>query len=267
MKKLITTMFAVSFILLLAACSSSDADVNDLFNKSMEAAKDLNSFSVDMVMDQTIEVGTESMPQNMEIYLDMVQEPLTMYQQMSISMGDMMNIDTESYFTDEGFFMYDSMSNMWQKLPSEQFENIMQMADNQQSPINSLKQMEKFVDDFELIEEDSQYIFKLSSTDEKMKDLITSMIPQDQLAGAGMADDIDQLMENMTISTLEYEITIDKETYYPKNISMIMDSTMTMEGETVGFYQEMTGEYSNFNEVNEISVPDEVINTATESPF
>jgi len=68
----------------------------------------------------------------------------------------------------------------------------------------------------------------------------------------------------MKINQINYEIIINKETFYPTNIKTVMDMEISAEGETIHLKQNMEGTYSEYNKINEVKVPQDVIDKAVE---
>lgn len=57
------------------------------------------------------------------------------------------------------------------------------------------------------------------------------------------------------MSNIEYEILVDKETYFPNALNMVMDMTINLEDQTYTAVQNMSDDYKDFNEINPITVP------------
>jgi hypothetical protein len=63
-----------------------------------------------------------------------------------------------------------------------------------------------------------------------------------------------------SIEKVDYTINIDKETFETTTVDM----TMEMEGETMQINQVMNADYSNYNGVETITVPEDIVNSAQE---
>lgn len=167
----------------------------------------------------------------------------------------------ESYMTDQGFFMFDSMSEKWTKLPTDMYEQIMSMSQNQADPSQQLKDLEMFLEDFTFEQTDSEYVLKLSASGEKFNKLI-----QKQLADTmpDMMVEEQELLKNMNVEKVNYEIFIDKKTFNTTELNMVMDMTMAVEGEEMKLSQDMKSTFSNYNDVEPIKVPQEILDSAQE---
>ncbi|MET0785143.1 MAG: DUF6612 family protein [Paenisporosarcina sp.] len=284
MKKWSMLLAVMTLSLGLAACNetatptsnttkeqTSDMTLKDVFAKSMEQSESIKSLSAEIDMTQLIEVPSQeiSMETASKMDMDMVIEPLSLYQKGTTSMTmpgapsseQAQDMEMESYMTEQGFYMFDSMSNQWTKLPSDMYEQIMSMSQKQADPAKQLKDLEAFMDDFTFEQTDSAYVLKLAASGDKFNELI-----QKQLADTmpDMMVEEQELLKDMNIEKVNYEIFIDKETFNTTALNMIMDMTMIVEGEEMKLSQNLKSTYSKYNEVEKIEIPQEIIDNAQE---
>lgn len=108
MKKWMTLFVAIALAFTLSACQENAEEV---YNKALEASKELKSAEVDMDMKQTIGIPSEDMTMDISSKMDvkMTTDPLTMYQKGTIDMGDLlpMAMEMESYVTEDAMYMYE----------------------------------------------------------------------------------------------------------------------------------------------------------------
>ncbi|WP_084243104.1 DUF6612 family protein [Planomicrobium okeanokoites] len=283
MKKWIAYMGAGAIALTLAGCGesaepseetdpneTSDLTLEELFAKTTAASEEAKSFHMDMVTNQTMAMGPEmDMDMKMDVSMDMTVEPLAFYQKaqstfVTEGMDDMPAMETEMYYTADGLFSYDPMMDMWVKLPADEMEDLeaLMMMEQQSGDLaGQLEQLEAFQDDFTFEQTGDEFVLTLDAAGEEYEKLITEEMGQ-------MLGELDveaqEIMDGMNINKIYYEIFIDKETYQPNTINMTMDFDMEMEGESVNIQSDMQAEYSNFNGIDEIIVPAEVIENAEE---
>lgn len=250
---------------------TSNLTLQDVFKKSMEQSESIKSLSANIDMTQLIEVPSQeiSMETTSKMDMDMVIEPLSLYQKGTTSMTmpgmpsseQADDMEMESYMTEQGFYMFDNMSNQWTKLPSDMYEQIMSMSQKQADPAKQLQDLEAFKDDFTFEQTDSSYVLKLSASGDKFNELI-----QKQLADTmpDMMVEEQELLKEMNIEKVNYEIFIDKETFNTTALNMIMDMTMVVEGEEMKLAQNLKSTYSKYNEVEKIEIPQEIIDNAQE---
>ncbi|WP_436373320.1 DUF6612 family protein [Cytobacillus sp. BC1816] len=286
LKKSLAILTGFLMILMLAACSETAKPVNEsdggtdkeetkaeeaseltleeVLTKSTEASEELKSFSVNMDMSQEMSSGTEGENMNIDSVIDMdvTTDPMAFYQKMTMSMdGTEESYDIESYFTEEGMFLYDAAGKQWMKFPKEMSDDLLQMSSQQTNPGEELKKLQEFVDDFTFEQNAKSYILKLKADGEKFNDFVKETAAETlppELAANG------EMLDNMKINGVEYEIVIDKENFYPSVLNMIMEMEITAEGQTISMKQNMNGQYANYNKVEAIAVPQEVLDTAVE---
>lgn len=283
MKKWIAYMGAGAIALTLAGCGESaepsektdpkeksDLTLEELFAKTTATSEEAESFHMDMVTNQTMVMGPEmDMDIKMDISMDMTVEPLAFYQKaqssfVSEGMEDMPPMVTEMYYTADGLYSYDPMMDMWVKLPADEVEDLeaLMMMEQQSGDLaGQFEQLEAFQDDFTFEQTGDEFVLTLDAAGEEYGKLISEEMGQ-------MLGELDveaqEIMDGMTINKIYYEIFIDKETFQPNTINMTMDFDMEMEGESVNIQSDMQAEYSNFNGIDTITVPAEVIENAEE---
>ena len=284
MKKWMSLMAAGVLALGLSACNStakpasetaeknaSDLTLKEVFEKSLAQSEKVESLSAALDMVQLIEVPSQgvSMDTTSKMTMDMNVEPLSIYQKGTTSMtvpgeeasSQPPEMEIESYMTEEGFFIKDSMSQEWVKLPSDMYDQMMAMSENQADPSQQLNDLKPFMDDFTFEQTDTEYVLKLAASGEKFNELI-----QKQL-GESMPDmmlEQEEMLKDMKIQKVDYEIFIDKKTFNTTALNMVMDMTIPVEGEEMKLSQDLKSTFSNYNAVEPIKIPQEILETATE---
>ncbi|MBY0122850.1 hypothetical protein H0173_13080 [Bacillus sp. S/N-304-OC-R1] len=285
MKRILSILTGLFMVFMLAACNETAKPVNEpaannetsaaeekpseltlqeVLEKSTEASNNLKSFSVNMNLDQDMTSDQEEMNMKTQSVIEMnvVTDPMAFYQKMTMSLGEE-SFESESYFSEEGMYLFDPGSQQWMKFPQEMTDTFLQMAGQQTNPGDELKKLEKFVDDFTFEQDSKNYILKLKASGEKFSDFIketaAEALPPEMAA--------EELMNNMKIHGVEYEFVIDKESFYPVALEMTMDMEMTVEDQTISLNQKMNGKYSNHNNIKTITIPQEVIDSAMDIPL
>ena len=284
MKKWMTVMAASLLSFSLVACNStatptsktseentSELTLEQVFKKSLAQSETIESLSATLDMSQLIEMPSQSVSMNTtsNMTMDMMVEPLSVYQKGTTTMtvpGDESSTEPqevvmESYMTEDGFFMHDNMSQQWMKLPSDMYDQMMAMSDKQADPAQQLKDLEPFIKDFTFEQTDTEYVLKLAASGEQFNELIqkqlTEMMPEALVEG-------EELLKGINIENVNYEIFIDKETFNTSALNMVMDMTMAVEGEEMKLSQDLKSIFSNYNKVEPIKVPQEVLDSAQE---
>ncbi|WP_181349496.1 DUF6612 family protein [Thalassobacillus sp. CUG 92003] len=258
-------------VFVLTACSASEqAKLQDIYSQANEASKELDSLAVDMTMEQQMDLtgitgadGKENLPgmngMNMEseIQAEMITDPLALHQTMT-----MMGQEVEMYYKEDEMYISQPGTNGWMKAPKEMMKQINQMTNVQQTPAEQLDLLKDYVDDFTMEEDDDHYTLSFSSKGDNVKQLIEETmkqaLPEDQWD--------DQMMDAVTVEQLSYTFKIAKDTHYPESFDMAMEFTVDENGETSTISQKVNGDYSKFNEIGDIEIPQEVSENATEMP-
>ncbi|GLY09476.1 DUF6612 family protein [Bacillus badius] len=289
MKKWASWMAAGVLTLGLAACGetakptpetpkeeTSKMTLGEVFNKTMEVSKETKSLSAAMDMKQKMTYSQEdkSMTTSMKMDMDVTMEPIAVYQKGTMTVaGDgaeqMEPMPVESYMTEQGFYMKEPEGGQWMKLPKEMYDQIMKMSQQQAKPEEQLKQLEQFKDDFKFEQTADSYVLKLDASGEKFNKLIESQMSQ-MMQGAEAEEaqaSLKEMMDAMKIEKVNYTIYVDKKTFETTKMDINMDMAMDIEGNEMKTSQVMNVVYKDYNKVEPIKVPDDVVKNAQEVPM
>ena len=290
MKKVIGLCLVSLLVLALSACNStaepttgeegkevnnkSELTLQEVYEKAIERQNTLESVSADINMNQKMELndGTEAyeMGSSADMTMDMVSEPLSMHIDGAMTMadpatGENMNVDMEMYMSEEGFFMENPETKQWMKLPSEQFEAIAGQTVNQVNASEQLKQFESFIEDFTFEQTETEYVLKLNAASEKFSEFILEQMRVTEMMG--VTEEEQKIIENMKFDNINYVIKIDKETFDIHAMDTIFDITIDVEGKSMKVATDAKIAFNNFNEVEAIKIPQEVIDQAVEVQY
>ncbi|MCP3028306.1 DUF6612 family protein [Halobacillus sp. A5] len=266
MKNKLAALAAAGLLLTATACSSAEGqEAKDVFEKSAEASEELESFSMKMEMVQNMDVDSEDteaavpggVPIETTMDSDMQMDPVAFHQTV-----DFMGQSMEQYYTEDGMYMSMPGEDGWFKAPEELLDQLNQISSEEQSPGNQLENLKDYVDEFDLEENDNSYTLSFTSEGENVQSLIEESM-EEMFPEGTMPEDT---LEGLTVDKVEYSFKVDKDSYYPRKLDAKMDFTMDVEGEETAISQEMSGTYSNFNNVKEIQIPEEVTEDAEELP-
>ncbi|ANU26497.1 DUF6612 family protein [Planococcus versutus] len=284
MKKWILFMSTATLAIGLSACSEtaepasgdketkgedSKLTVQEVYTKSVKASEDITSVHADIVTDQTMAMEGDGMEMEMTVdsSMDMTIDPIAFHQkaETSIVSEDIDNaspMNMEMYFTDQGMYMYEETMATWLKMPDESIGDLKALADQQTAdPSQQLEELAEFKDDFTFKQTEEAYILTLEASGEKFKKLMDQQL--DKTLGQ-MELEAEMILEDMTIHSVNYVITIDKETFLTTSMDMKMDMDMNIEDEMMNIKSDMQADYSNFNEIEAITIPAEVLEQAQE---
>lgn len=280
MKKWSTLLAVATLTLGLAACNETAAPANEkdvtekseltlqeVYDKSMAASEELKSVKAKIDMNQTMQLPGQDVNLDINSLMDMdyIIDPLQIHQTGTTSMKSTdenmgnQEMKMESYITKDAFYTYEGESGQWMKFPQEMMNQLMSTTD-QSNPSNQLKQIEGYLEDFTFEQDNDNYILTLEASGEKFTELVKEQVDEalQNMVGA------EEIEMDMIINSVNYLIHIDKETFQTNKVDMVLDMDMTIDGETMNMKQDMKSDFSNFNQVEEIVIPQEVIDNAVE---
>lgn len=286
MKKKSLLAVAGTMSLLLAACSTtatpttntnetSKLTLEEVYMKSLEANEDITSLKALMEMEQSMTLPEEDVTfdTTSKMEMEVVIDPFAMYQVNETTMsgigadGMEQTMNMESYFSKEGFFVFDSMSNQWLKLPQEMSDQLLQLNEMQSDPADQMKQLESFMEDFTFEQNDSSYTLTLEASGEKfnafLKEQSQAMLPEE----LGMGVDPNELFESISFEDVTYTMVIGKDDFLLDSLDVQMTMNLDMEGQMMSIAQTIETEYVEYNTTESITIPQEVLDTAVEQEF
>ncbi|WP_110933972.1 DUF6612 family protein [Paenibacillus bouchesdurhonensis] len=235
--------------------------IDELITKSSEASKDLKSFKMDADIEQkmTIVQGDQEMKQdiNIAMTMDVQQDPIAIYQEMTMDMGEAGKTEVKQYVTNDG--IYTLADGTWVKLPNEMMADMVAQMEAAANPEAQLEQFKAIAEDSKVTEEGDEYIMSADLSGEGLKELAKNLMSQ---SGGGSAEETAAMMEMMNIKNIKISNTINKETYLPTKSDVYMEMDMDVEGQSISMVMVMKSTISKQNELEEIKVPQEVIDTA-----
>ena len=246
--------------------NKSEMTAQEVYSKAMEVSAEQKSMHAVMDIDQKISMPSQELEMDSKIKMDMdvIVEPLAMHQKMNMDMGDLGAMDMELYMNESGFFMNDPESGQWIKMPKDMYDEMMAQMGGETDPTLDMEMFNEFKDDFKFEQTDDEYILTLSASGDKfsglMKELMGSSLPADM----EMTEEDADLLNNMDVKSLKVVMYIDKETYYTNAFDLDMDMTMKVEEEEMHIVQKMKSVISKINEIDEIVVPQEIVDEAVD---
>ncbi|MCR6107812.1 hypothetical protein HXA34_16015 [Salipaludibacillus agaradhaerens] len=280
MKKSLLTSLAAVTLLSLAACGDTTSDdglsVEEILSESISTMEELDSYTLSMEMAQTLEGENEegeleSMSFDTSSEVSLTLEPMTMEIVTRMDMGELglgedTNMEFLSYFTEEdGFYIEDPTLGGWVKMGDDFSEDLTAISEMQTSPEDQLKSFEDNITNLSVETTDSSYIISLDGDDLDMNDFLNQL---DDLGFDDMGPALEELNEmDMDIENISYKITIDKETFYQTEANIDMTYNMTMMGETISTSQQIHMVLSDFNNIDPIQIPEDVLEEAEELNF
>ncbi|WP_404404466.1 DUF6612 family protein [Jeotgalibacillus malaysiensis] len=247
---------------------TSSMTLEEVYSKALEKNNEIESVKSTAVLNQSVTMGSEATINSVsEIDMSMINSPLTVHQVNTTKMtgeeAEEQSFTIESYMTKEGFFMQDPSTGGWAKLPSEMLEQLLQMNESQSNPASELENLEAYIEDFTFEQDDDSFILTLNASGEKFSDMLIEQTGE-LMPDLGLGIPAEALFQNTTFEDVLYVITIDKESFLIESLDLDMTMNMKFAEESMTMEQKLESEYTHYNEVKEIEVPQEVIESAEE---
>ena len=253
-------ILALAATLLLPACSPEELAAGDIFTKSMEASAELNSMTAKMDMNMKMSQGEMNLDLTSDIEMEAIVKPdLAMHQKVDMKMMGQ-ETSTDMYMNKDGIYLKNPLDGTWMKAPVDVgIAEQLKAAQEQMDPAKQLEKLKPYMKDLQLTEggDKDHYVIKLSTSGEGLKEFVMNEMKNS--AGGMGVDEAAEAMKNMTINKLDVTYAIDKKTYYPETIDMAMDFSMIVEGQTAAVNMQVKVDYTGFNNVNEIKIPEEAL--------
>lgn len=274
-----TMLIAVATLSLgLAACNEtatpaeseevteqSKLTLQEVYDKSIATSEELKSVKAVMDLNQKMNMPSEETTLEISSKMDMeyIVEPMQMHQKGTSTVNGLaegmpaQTSESESYMTADDFYVYEESAGQWMKFPQEMMAGIMNAA-GQADASDQLKQIEGYLDEFKFEQDNENYILTLEASGEKFTELVKTQVDEVmQTMGAG-----EEIQMDFVINSVNYLIHIDKETFQTNKLDVVLDMDIEVDGEKMNIEQDVKSTFSGFNEVEEIVIPQEVIDNA-----
>lgn len=245
---------------------------SEVYAEAVEASQQVESLRAQSNTEQQMKMQPDGMEIDMTVdsEMEMTYEPLAFHQtgETSIVSDDIDNTNpmlTEMYMTEEGLYMHETSVDMWLKMPEEMHENMQSIAGQQSAdPARQLDELGDFEEDFVLEETDEAYILTLDASGEEFQELTDEQL--EKTLGQ-MEIEAPLAPEDLEVHAVNYVITLDKETYLADRMEVDMELDVDVRGEMMAIESQMQIDYSDYNAIEPIEIPSEVLEQAQEIEF
>ncbi|SFQ10863.1 DUF6612 family protein [Salibacterium halotolerans] len=299
MHRILAGMYGLLIILLLASCmSEADTDesgdsgippeeepddsdetkpapepekvmpAGDVLQQSIDKMNNIDSYTISTNMNQHLELDEEQELENRYRSSTLVNlDPVRYYESSSIekiqtAAGETQSsfVELDRYFTDRGFYMYDSSESRWVQFPEQFNEDFKSFDKSYENPGRILEMIEAYSSDIHIIEGNRHYQLTFSGGKDQTQEIALEMIG---MVNTAFSSSIEDMMYMAELQSLTFQLQIDKETFYPKKLEMNLDMNMNnTEGEANASHHLVVARYSDFNETERVEIPADVLNQA-----
>ena len=244
LKKVLFTVLTVFAVFFVVACGNKeDTKINkeEVIKNFSEANNNIKSTDLVTTVTMAPKNGGEAI--NLTMTASLIADPLTLKMTMETK-GQ--NVKINSFVKDNTMFIQNPVDNNWvkQALPkevSEQFKNITN---------NNIDNYELFKDNLDKIdikEKGDNYIISIVKDTDFLKEAMEKQNSNMGILGQG---------ETFEVNNITMEYVVDKETYLTK--SSIISFETKLQGQDMKI--STNTEFSNINNIQEITIPEEVFN-------
>jgi hypothetical protein len=223
---------------------SGELSNTELLNKATAAQKDIKSFH----MEGTVNSKAGEMAVNQKVSADIIQKPLTMHQTMTMkNPQDGKDMSIESYIVDDK--MYLSQNGQWLVQDVSELGDMVEAMESAASTDQNLNLLKKNKDNWTAKKEGDVY-----QIDVKLKGDDLKAFMKDSLEQTGQMAQMKDAMDSIDYEKMNYTMTYDAKTFYPKSLDM--DMVFAIEKDTE-FNMKNEATFSKFKEISEIKLPAE----------
>ena len=242
LKKILFTILTAFAVFFVVACGNKeDAKINkeEVLKKAAEVANDIKSGNklVNTIMEIKGGVTVEYI-----IDSSIIIEPFSMKLTLEQKGQD---AKVTTFVKDGIMYMSNPVDNTWEKQAAT-FETIVSFKNALDTSTEIYNMLKDHLDKVDIKEKDGNYIITVP----KNSDFIKESLKEQMNSIVGQSPDFNP--DNVT-----FEYLIDKETYFPKVLSLSFEAKLDEQDVKVT----TTNTLSNINSVGEITVPEEALNS------
>ncbi|MFD2615482.1 DUF6612 family protein [Paenibacillus gansuensis] len=222
--------------------------------EAVQASAEAKSFSLAMNIKQSMTQEADLIDMDSRMKLDIIKQPFAMYQNVVMNIGGEEDTKFDAYMTDTEYFAHDLITEDWTKMPKESIAEIKATFSKMQTdPGAELTKLTPYLSQMKAEEKDGKRVYSVNLTgtgyETILDDLVKGLI--------GDRPDADAILKTAKVQKLQYTATVDSATKLPQQIHILTDVVLTVDGKMIGLKQDIKADYSGYNEVKPIAVPEE----------
>lgn len=238
---------------------NSPLTAGEVIAKSVKAFEQVDSYSVKSEVQQALTMNTDgevnTMTSEITTHADWIREPVRMHIISEVRTEGMLLQTIEQYYTtDEGH--YSNMGGIWVKMPereltAESFESM------PESPEALIGMMEELENEVILTEERGSYVLSIELPESALAEMSEALISSRE-----SSQETQPHPPRSIITSMKVNFEVSKDTYTILKMTIEHDSESDNDENAISQTKVETNSYSNFNEIESIEVPQEVIEVA-----
>ena len=243
-KKILFTILTVFAVFFVVACGNKeDTKINkeEVIKNFSEANNNIKSTDLVTTVTMAPKNGGEAI--NLTMTASLIADPLTLKMTMETK-GQ--NVKINSFVKDNTMFIQNPVDNNWvkQALPKEVAEQFKNITNNN---IDNYELFKDNLDKIDIKEKGDNYIIFIVKDTDFLKEAMEKQNSNMGILGQG---------ETFEVNNITMEYVVDKETYLTK--SSIISFETKLQGQDMKI--STNTEFSNINNIQEITIPEEVFN-------
>ncbi|WP_339240395.1 DUF6612 family protein [Paenibacillus sp. FSL R5-0517] len=233
--------------------------LDELITKTNAATKEMKSFTTEANIDQNLnlDAGEQSQDQQVKtsLKMDIIKDPMMIYQEMKMEMSGQEAQNVKQYITSDK--IYSQVGDQWVAIPEAQTAALIEQMKASMNPEGELEQFKKIQEDTEVTEEGDNYVINADVSGDNVKELAKSVMEQN-----GSDAQMQAMLDQMNITSMKMKYMINKETYLPAGTDVAMVMEMEQNEQKMTMDMKMTSTFSNHDQVEEIKIPQEALDSA-----
>ncbi len=257
MKKLFLTSLAISTLTLgLSACSPKPDTPEEIFDASIKAMEETNSFQIDMNIDQDLIYGPprgEPDKQTAKIVTDYVKEPEGLHLNTHMNVAGA-KVDAEMYLAESEVYTTSSRWDHWYKGKEDGYQPSLDTVRKVVDLTERLGWFKTHSKEME-VKDDDQWVLTFSGEGEKFNRFTEFIL---DLSKPALYHS--KYLEDIKTNELTYTIYIDRESFLPVESEINIDIEMMneLDGNEMATTQTIKETYTKMDEIEAITIPSEV---------
>lgn len=244
-----------------------DMEVVEVFADLLRFMDDVDSYTVDMDLQEEVSSDDEAISSKVTKVMDMDADTSEMKLEGteeldSEDVEEPYDTELEMYVKSDEFFYTDSYKDTWLHFEGNESEQIVNLFVEQPDPLETIGLLAGYKDGFELEDTEDSYILKLDASGEEYsevhEDYIQSLIDMNVLGD-------DEQLEQTEFERYIFELEVDKATSELTGMTIDMLMNVDLYGDDATIEQIMESTFSGYNEIDDIEVPEEVMDNLEEA--
>ncbi|PZD93754.1 hypothetical protein DNH61_21365 [Paenibacillus sambharensis] len=233
--------------------ADSAVNIEELIKSTKINFVESHSLKLDTSMESTVKEDGNIQKGLMRVAGDLTFGPVGFHASMTED-----EVTVEAYYVDDAAYVKPDGQDLWYKLPNTDTEGLSEFGNIKEETVKFLNFILSLKDDLKVTDEGGVYKISYETTgnSNEIEKIIT--------------DSLDGLLidANFVVNSLRYELSVQKGSHEITESRVIMDLSLKNESGVVmsRMIIDTKSLFSDFNKLDKIVVPQEIINTASEIP-